>query len=222
MNDAAKILPPPSPAPDTCFAYLVRHGSTPASAAHPVIMQGCHMDAPLSETGHRQAAETGQFLGTRRIDAVYTSPMLRARQTAAAVCQPHELSATAVDALIEADLGTWEGLNWDQIKRRDAEAYKQFIQRPDLYGYGGGESITQVRDRALPAIERLMRENVGCVIAIVTHRIVIRSCVAQLLGLPLAEARRLSPATCGLTLLRYRRDELEVTTFNALFHLSVW
>ncbi len=222
MNDATKSFPPPCPAPDTCYAYLVRHGATPASAAHPVIMQGRHMDTALSAIGERQATETGQFLSTRQIDAVYTSPMLRARQTAERVCQPHGLSATPIPDLIEADLGTWEGLSWDEIKRHDADSYQRFVERPDLYGYGGGESITQVCDRALPAIKNLLSDNVGRVIAVVTHRIVIRSCVAQLLGLPLAEARRLSPSTCGLTLLRFRRDELEVTTFNAVFHLSAW
>ena len=148
--------------------------------------------------------------------------MLRAQQTAAAVAGPHHLKPETVDALIEADLGSWEGLSWDDIKRRDPAAYRQFVERPDLFGYGGGESITTVRDRAVPAMRDIMRRHVGSVVAVVTHRIVIRACVAHLVGMPLAEARRLSPSTCGISLLRYRDDELEVTTFNSLFHLSAW
>ncbi|HEY1600794.1 MAG TPA: histidine phosphatase family protein, partial [Pirellulales bacterium] len=211
-----------SPAPDTCYAYLVRHGATAASAAHPVVMQGLSMDSPLSEVGQRQANETGTFLAGRRIDAVYASPMVRAQQTAAAIAGPHHLTPTTIDELIEADLGSWEGLSWDDIKRDDAEAYRQFIERPDLFGYGGGESISNVRDRAVPALKDIMRKNLGQVIAVVTHRIVIRACVAHLVGMPLAEARRLSPSTCGLSLIRYHQGEIEVTTFNALFHLSAW
>jgi broad specificity phosphatase PhoE len=213
---------PPSPAPDTCYAYLIRHGATPASAAHPVIMQGRKVDTALSQVGQRQAAETGQFLAARQLDAVYASPMVRAQQTAAAIGELHNLAPQVIAPLIEADLGSWEGLSWDDIKHREPEVYDRFIARPDVYGYGGGESITDVRDRALPALADVMSKHLGGAIAIVTHRIVIRACVAHLVGMPLAEARRLSPSTCGISLLRYRRQEIEVTTFNALFHLSAW
>jgi broad specificity phosphatase PhoE len=224
MTDASpsQRSAPPSPAPDVCYTYLVRHGATPASAARPVVMQGRKTDAALSPTGQRQAEETARFLANRQLDAVYASPMIRAMQTAAAIAAPHRLMPTAVEALIEADLGTWEGLSWAEIERREPEAYRQFVDRPDLFGYGGGESMTAVRDRAAPALWDLMRQHAGGVIAIVTHRIVIRACVADFLGMPLAEARRLSPATCGLTLLRCRHEELEVQTFNSLFHLSDW
>jgi broad specificity phosphatase PhoE len=222
MTDAVPARLPPSPAPDTCYAYLVRHGATPASAAHPVIMQGRKVDAALSAVGQRQAEETARFLAARQLDAVYASPMVRAQQTATAIGNPHNLKVIPDDAIIEADLGTWEGLSWDDIRQRDLEAYQRFIAQPDVYGYGGGESITDVRDRALPAIESILEQHLGGIVAIVTHRIVIRACIAHLVGMPLAEARRLSPSTCGLSLLRNRREQLEVATFNAAFHLSQW
>lgn len=180
------------------------------------------MDSPLSEIGHRQAADVGRFLADRRVDAVYASPMVRAQQTAAAAGKAHDLSPVAVESLIEADLGRWEGLSWEEIKLREPEEYERFVSRPDVHGYGGGESIADVRQRALPALEQVMQQHLGGIVAIVTHRIVIRACVAYLIGMPLAEARRLSPSTCGISLLRYRRGEIEVTTFNALFHLSTW
>jgi broad specificity phosphatase PhoE len=185
-------------------------------------MQGRHTDAPLSADGHAQAAETARFLASLRLDSIYTSPLLRAQETATAIGQPHELAPQPVEALIEADLGTWEGLSWEEIRARDPNAYAQFIARPDLHGYGGGENIREVRDRSLPAIEGLMRENPGQVIAIVTHRIVIRACVAELLGLPLSEARRVSPSTCGLSVLRLEEGSLTLASFNSLFHLSEW
>ena len=148
MTDAVPARLPPSPAPGTCYAYLVRHGATPASAAHPVIMQGRNVDAALSAVGERQAEETARFLSARQLDAVYASPMHRAQQTATAIGKPHHLKVIPTDAIIEADLGTWEGLSWDDIRRQDLDAYQKFIAQPDVYGYGGGESITAVRDRA--------------------------------------------------------------------------
>lgn len=222
MNDSrtAAAASLPCPAPDVCIAVLIRHGATDASAAHPQILQGSATDSPLSAVGERQAEQTAQFLATRRIDALYCSPMLRARQTARPIAESHSLSPTVVPEIIEADLGRWELRSWDEISRDEPEEYQQFIARPDIHAYGGGESIADVRDRALPAISRLMAKCLGQSIAIVAHRIVIRACVADLLGVPLAESRRVSPSTCGLSLLRYSAGKLELVGFNSVFHLG--
>src|SRR6185369_16933392 len=96
MNDSRTVATTasgalPSPAPDVCIAVLIRHGATDASAAHPQILQGSATDSPLSAIGERQAEQTGQFLATRRIDALYCSPMLRARQTAGPIAESHNL-----------------------------------------------------------------------------------------------------------------------------------
>jgi len=219
MNDVRTALLP-SPAPDVCVAVLIRHGATDASAAHPQILQGSATDSPLSAVGQRQVEQTAQFLTSRRIDALFCSPMLRARQTARPIAESHNLEPRIVPAIIEADLGRWELRSWDQIAHDEPEEYQQFIARPDIHSYGGGESIAAVRDRALPAIERVMSGCLGQSIALVTHRIVIRACVAHLLGVPLAESRRVSPSTCGVSLLRYSEGKLELVGFNSVFHLG--
>ena len=82
--------------------------------------------------------------------------------------------------------------------------------------------MTDVRDRAVPAILEIMSRHRGQVITIVTHRIVIRACACHFLGIPLAEARRLSPSTCGLTLVELGKKEIDLVTFNSLLHLSEW
>jgi probable phosphoglycerate mutase len=199
---------------------LIRHGATDASAAHPQILQGSATDSPLSAVGERQAEQTAQFLTSRRIDALFCSPMKRARQTAAPIAAAHGIELEIVPEIIEADLGRWELRNWDEIARDEPREYQQFIAGPDIHAYGGGESIAGVRDRALPAIERVMAASLGKSIAIVTHRIVIRACVAHLLGVPLAESRRVSPSTCGVSLLRYSGGKLELVGFNSVFHLG--
>jgi len=199
---------------------LIRHGATDASAAQPQILQGQATDSPLSAVGERQALQTAEFLATRRIDQLFCSPMKRAQQTASPIAAVHALRPTLVPEIIEADLGRWELRSWDQIAHDEPVEYEQFIARPDIHAYGGGESIAAVRDRALPAIERVMASCLGKSIALVTHRIVIRACVAHLLGAPLAESRRVSPSTCGVSLLRYSGGKLELIGFNSVFHLG--
>ena len=100
---------PSSAAPDTCWLYLVRHGATANNEARPPRLQGRRTDPALSDEGQEQSRETGRLLASQRIEAVYTSPLLRARQTARAIAEPHGLPVEVVDDLIEVDVGRWEG-----------------------------------------------------------------------------------------------------------------
>ena len=132
---------PPCPAPDTCWLYLVRHGATDNNRARPSRLQGRRTDPGLSAEGLEQARQTGRFLADCRFDALYCSPLLRARQTAEAIAQPHGLSIRVVDELTEVDVGQWEGRAWDEVERTDPEAYRAFMADPATHGYLGGELL---------------------------------------------------------------------------------
>ena len=82
---------PPSPAPHTCWCYLIRHAATDNNRARPPRLQGRRTDPGLSDEGHLQAKATGDYLAAGHMDAVYSSPLLHARQT-----------AEALDALLHA------------------------------------------------------------------------------------------------------------------------
>ena len=118
---------PPCPAPDTCWLYLVRHGATANNRARPPRVQGRRTDPGLSPVGRRQAEQTGRALAGLPLKRVYSSPLLRARETALAIAGPHGLSVEVVDDLVEVDVGQWEGRNWDEIQRTDPEAYRLFM-----------------------------------------------------------------------------------------------
>src|SRR6266853_5682826 len=92
--------------------YMLRHGATEANLAHLPRLQGRKLDSPLAKLGVRQAEATRDFLGIRPIDHCYSSPLVRAMQTAAIVAAPHGLSPQPLDALVEGDVGRWEGLDW--------------------------------------------------------------------------------------------------------------
>ena len=211
---------PPCPAPDTCWLFLVRHGATENNRARPPRLQGRRGDPGLSVQGQEEARATGDLLAGRPIDVVFSSPLLRARQTAAAIARPHGLSVELVDDLIEVDVGQWEGRPWDEIEQTDREAYRLFMSDAGVHPYLGGENLNTVQARAVPALERLMAENLGRTVVAVAHNCVNRCCLAHLLNLPLAKYRSIPQDNCGVNLLRYRDGRGELVTLNAVSHLG--
>jgi len=211
---------PPCPAPDTCWLYLVRHGATENNRAKPPRLQGRRTDPGLSVEGLDQARQTGRFLAACRLDAVYSSPLLRARQTAEAIAEPHGLSVQRVDELIEVDVGQWEGRAWDEIERTDPQAYRAFMTDPAAHSYLGGESIQSVRDRVVPAFQTLLADNLGRLVAVAAHNVVNRAYLADLMGISMSRYRTIPQDNCGVNLLRYRNGRVKLVAVNGVFHLN--
>lgn len=211
---------PPCPAPDTCWVYLVRHGATDNNCLIPPRLQGRRSDQPLSAQGQEQARLTGQFLASQAIDAVLSSPLLRARQTAQTIAEPHGLEVQTVEALIEVDVGLWEGRCWEEIEQTDPNAFRAFMTDASVNPYLGGENLNSVLTRVVPALERLMVENLGRTIVVVAHNVVNRAYLAKLLSMPLARYRSIPQDNCGLNLLRYQTGQIKPVTINAVFHLA--
>jgi broad specificity phosphatase PhoE len=209
----------PSPTPDICWLYLVRHGATDNNRADPPRLQGRRTDPALSDEGFEQARQTGRFLADSPVEAVYSSPLLRARQTAEVIAEPHGLGVQIVDDLTEVDVGDWEGRSWDEIQQADPEAYQAFMTDATVNPYLGGENLQTVLDRAVPALERLMETAVGRLIVAVAHNVVNRAYLAHVLGMPVARYRSIPQDNCGLNLLRFCRNRVKAVTINGVFHL---
>src|SRR5205807_8107400 len=126
------------------YLYLLRHAATEANLARPARLQGRRQNPPLAPISIRQAEATRDFLAQRSIQHCYTSPMLRAVETAELVAAPHGLSAQPLEALTECDIGRWEGMDWQSIRYLDAEAYHKFMSNPALHGYPSGETFADV------------------------------------------------------------------------------
>jgi broad specificity phosphatase PhoE len=207
-------------AADACWLYLVRHGATDNNCAIPPRLQGRRTDPPLSVAGREQARRTGLFLSKHRVDAVYSSPLLRARQTAEAIAEPHGLIVQQVPALTEVDVGVWEGRCWEEIAQSDPEAYHAFMSDPCAHPYLEGENLNSVQLRVAPAFQQLLADNLGRMIVVVAHNVVNRAYLAQLLHMPLGLYRGIPQDNCGLTLLCYRGGQIKPVTINEVFHLG--
>jgi broad specificity phosphatase PhoE len=205
---------------ESTILYLVRHGATDANLRKPYVLQGRGMDLPLNETGRKQALCVQKLFERKSLAAVYSSSLRRAFDTARAVAEPHRLDVGVVDDLIEADVGKWEGMSWDQIRRDFPEACEDFQRDQSRYPYLGGESYLDVANRAVPALTQLMDRHPGRTIVAVAHNVVIRACAATLLKMPLTHAKDIQQNNGGVSLLRRENDRLDLITLNSVFHIE--
>jgi len=145
--------------------YLVRHGETDWNLARRI--QGS-TDIPLNTTGREQAAATGRLLAKRQWDAVVSSPLSRASETAAIIARETGLGAPElVEAIAERNYGDAEGMTGAEIDAR----YPAGAEVP------GRESREQVVERAMPALIAIAEQHPGQSVIVVSHGGVIRSVV---------------------------------------------
>lgn len=148
---------------------LVRHGETDWNLHR--RLQG-HADTPLNDRGREQAGALAAELAHEPIDAVYSSDLVRAHETARIVAERHGLHVTAIDALRERNFGTWEGLSDDEIEAR-------FPERQDGV-LGDGETREEMAHRVLDALQRIAEQHPDGRVLVVSHggplRAVLRHC----------------------------------------------
>jgi phosphoserine phosphatase len=206
--------------PKATTLYLVRHGATDANLLRPYVLQGRGMDLPLNDRGRRQAQSVRKLFEGTAIAAVYSSPLRRALETAQAIAEPHRLDVATVDALIECDVGRWEGMAWEQIRREFPQEYEDFQRDQSQFPYLGGETYRDVSLRALPAVADLLERHAGRSVVAVAHNVVIRACVATLLGISLARAKDVNQGNGGVNVLRRENGRTDVLTLNSVFHIE--
>jgi broad specificity phosphatase PhoE len=210
----------PSPAPGVCWLYLVRHGATSHNVSRPPILQGRTVDLDLSPQGRRQAEAVSRFLSQAQLSAVYSSALRRARQTADIIAAPHGLEVVEQPHLAEVDVGNWENRSWVEIEQTEPEAFRLFHEDAGNHGYAGGENLSQLLARVRPVFDEILTANVGRCVAVVGHNVVNRTWLSHVLGMPLANARRMLQDNCCVNVVRYTAGEAVVWSLNSTFHLS--
>ena len=162
--------------------YLIRHGEP----AFPNGQQLClgHLDLPLSTLGRLQACRTGWELRDKGITRVFSSHLSRAKETAAFIAPDY----LVLDGLEEISTGEWDGLCFDEIKRRWPELYAQRGVDP-LLPMPGGEDMLCAQRRLAAAVDQALHRSEGD-IAIVSHAQVMDLFLSSVMGLSFEEARR--------------------------------
>lgn len=199
---------------------LIRHAETEHNRESRV--QG-RADNPLSELGQRQAVALGEHLRREPLRAVISSPLLRARATAAAIAAAHDLAVVEELDLVEMHVGEMEGLATAEMRDRFPDFLKEWVtERGPLLQMPGGESLKQVQERAWNVVDRI-RETYAedsDLVALVSHNFVLGSLITRALDMPLHEFRRFRLSVCGATTLRFRGDRTVLVQLNDTCHLS--
>ncbi len=201
---------------------LVRHGE--ASGNREMRYLGA-TDAPLTERGQAQARQLASALALYRPAALYTSPLLRARQTAEAVAAVLGLVVVADPRLREEDFGAWENRTRAEVQAADPQHLAAW-EAGDTIAPLGGESLVAVRERVAECADALARRHPGETVLLASHVGPIKALVCAALELPAAGARRmwLDPASiCVVDWLLGAggaRSTGVLRVFNASAHLD--
>jgi alpha-ribazole phosphatase len=177
-------------------AWLVRHGETAWNRAR--RFQGAR-DIELSDRGRAQAARLGAALAGERFDAVYTSPLRRARDTAAACGARLDLAPVALDGVREVGLGEWEGLPVETVVERYGDHYHRWLAAPAANPPPGGEPLGELQRRVSAAVESLAARHPDGRVLVVSHGGVIAAFVCGCLGLGLDALWRIRVENASVT-----------------------
>ena len=205
---------------DETTLILVRHAATESNLRRPYVLQGHRVDLELAPLGDKQADAVAGALADKAIDAVISSPLLRAMRTAERIAARHGLEVRPEPELREADVGEWENLGWEEIARRWPEACAAFQEDPSRHGYLGGESFSDVAQRALPVFERLAESHPAKTVVVVSHNVVNRALLAHWTGIPIRYARKIPQFNAGVNVMRLAPGDARVHTVNAAEHLA--
>jgi len=196
---------------------LVRHGQTDWN------VNGRYMgwtDEPLNEEGLRQAERLGRRLERWPISAVYSSPLKRAWRTAEIIAGPHSVPVHTVEDLGEMRIGAWEGLYAGDIAARYPGLWKTWRTNPGDFRMPGGESLGEVRQRAVKAFDRIMDDSEGRMVLAVTHDVVVRLLAAHCLGVSADIYRRLEVGNTSITVMEREGEKRRLRVLNDTAHLE--
>jgi broad specificity phosphatase PhoE len=180
--------------------FLVRHGETAWNKDE--VFRG-QIDVELNEHGWEQARRTADALRHLELAAVYSSPLSRAYDTARLIAEPHGLPVGIESALTDIDYGIWQGLSHQQVKQQCPGVYRLWVTAPQKVHFEKGESLDDVKTRALKAVKQFSRRHQGQNVVAVSHRVVNKVLLCALLGLDSSHFWSLRQDTCAINVAEF-------------------
>ena len=197
---------------------LIRHGETSWNRQRRV--QGSRSDTELGQRGREQAERIALSLRNQRVDAIYSSPLKRAVETAKAIARACGLEVKIAHDLREIDAGELEGLSQEELKKRYQEFWKGWREGDPSFPLPGGESLQEVQGRAWGEIERIRERHPEDTVAVVGHLMANLSIICRALGLDLGHMGRLRQDPAAINVLQITPQGNSLLLFNDTCHLE--
>jgi len=198
---------------------LIRHGQTAWNVGSGEERFRGRTDLPLDGTGRAQAQAVAQRLRDEPIAAVYASPLMRARQTAAPLAAALGLPVVDCEGLLDINYGDWQGLTHAEARSTDPELYRLWRTAPCRVRFPGGESLEDVRARLLLLLEDLTADYPNETVVLVGHQIVNKVLICTLLGLDLDRIWCIGQETAAINRFRLHGGLWHVLALNDTCHL---
>jgi probable phosphoglycerate mutase len=190
---------------------LVRHGQTPTTGK---LLPGRAAGLHLADEGRAQAQRAAERIAEiGSVAAIYSSPLERARETAAPIGAAIGARVRVDRGLLEADFGEWTGA---ELKKLMKLPEWQTVQRaPSAFRFPGGESFAEMQHRIVTALDRVRAAHPGGVVVCVSHADPIKAALAHALGTHLDLFQRIVVSTCSISAMTWSTLGPVVLTVNS-------
>jgi probable phosphoglycerate mutase len=200
---------------------LIRHGETDWNAER--RLQG-HLDIELNAEGVRQAALLAEALRGEQVDAIFSSDLQRARQTAQAVAATRNMVVQIEPGWRERCYGAFEGLRYAEIGERFPEAHKAMLARELDFRYPPGvnvaETLREFSARSINALMRLLNHSMHRKIVVVTHGGVLDCLNRMARGVDFSRARDFEIPNAGINRFLWKESKLQIAQWGDVAHLT--
>lgn len=198
--------------------YLVRHAEAEGNLYRRI--QG-HQNGGVTPLGRRQIAAVGRRFASIHLDAVYSSDLIRAHETAKAVAAPSGVPVQTTPRLREVHVGVWEDQPWGNVEYTQPDQMYNFSSDPQNWIVEGAERYEELQERMLSTVRELGERHDGQTIAVVSHGMAIRTLLFTILGRPYDEFKSFPHGdNTAVSLLTLENGEFRVDFFNDNSHLD--
>jgi probable phosphoglycerate mutase len=191
--------------------YLIRHGQNDYVKQGKLAgrLPGVH----LNDVGREQAASVAETLKSSKLQAVYSSPLERATETAEAIAVAQGLEVVTLAGLIEINIGRWQGLSLRAARRR--KLWPTILRTPSLAQFPNGESFLEAQSRIVDALESIRLKHSGA-IACVSHADPIKLAIAHYVGMPIDSFQRLEIGPSSISELLIKDGSARLIRLNVI------
>lgn len=198
-------------APVSTLILLVRHGQTSTTGK---VLPGRTAGLHLSEIGRAEAEGAAlRLIEFKKVAAVYSSPLERARETAAPIAAALNTKVQIHKGLLECDFGDWTGTKLAALMKKSE--WKTVQRAPSTFRFPNGESFTEMQTRFVTTIDNIRSRHRGKVVVCVSHADPIKSAIAHAIGTHLDLFQRIVISTCSVSAIAFTESGPVVLTVNS-------